>query len=93
MNPSAEIIESQRITIALLILALIVVALFACLETKREHGASFTAGAYWQDLSQEREDRKLDLDYIRKLEAQVAKYEARERQTAGLPKAPTPTLR
>ena len=92
MSPATEIIESQRITIVLLILALVVVALYACLETKREHGASFTAGTYWQDLSQEREDRKLDLDYIRKLEAQVAKYEARERRST-VPASPSPTAR
>lgn len=87
MNPSTEIIESQRVTTVLLILALVVAALYACLETRREHGASFTAVAYWEDLSQEREDRKLDLEYIHKLEAQVAKYEARERQMGASTKA------
>lgn len=46
MNPSTEIIESQRVTTVLLILALVVAALYACLETRREHGASFTAVAY-----------------------------------------------
>lgn len=71
-------IEKQQVTIAVLVFGLFVLAGFAVLQSRREHAASLNAGTYWQDLFQEREDRKRDLDYIRSLEARIAAYEARK---------------
>jgi hypothetical protein len=71
-----EIIEQQRLTILFLIVGIIILGAYGILETKRERAASRTAGAFWEDLYQEREDRKLDLEYMRSLEAKIAQYEA-----------------
>ena len=76
-----KVIERQRVTITALVLVLLITAGYGVLETRREQITSLAAGTYWEDLYQEREDRKRDLVYIRSLEAKVAADASLKRQT------------